>query len=420
MKSHPSTSALPNAALVLLSGTCALLLGLPATAQEWTRFRGPNGQGISEAKTIPVKWTEADYLWKIALPGTGHSSPVIWGSTLFVTCADRENACGHLLAISVADGSVLWNKEVGLEEYRMNKLNDYAAATPVVDADHVYALWGGTEKTRVVAYRHDGTGAWSRDFGGTHCPHGPGTSLMIHEDLLVFTQEHEQDFHPGDGTWLALDRHTGQTKWERPRTTGRKTSYSTPCVRTSPSGRPEMLFTSLSHGITGVDPSSGKILWEAGAVFEARVVSSPVIAGDLVLGTCGKRLVAVRPGDSAQAPEAYRVEDRKTPYVPTPLVKDGLLFGFHDRGEVSCLRIDTGELLWREKPAGKYYGSPVWVNGAVYCITTDGEVVVVKAASAYELLAVNPLGEESQATPAVAAGRMFLRTRGHLICIGGR
>ena len=279
---------------------------------------------------------------------------------------------------------------------------------------------GGTEKTVLVALDHDGAEIWSRSFGGAHCPHGPGTSPTVHGDIVVFTEEHEQDFDPADGTWFALDRLTGKTRWQLPRRTGIKTSYSTPCVYTPMGGAAQLVCTSLSHGITGVDLLSGKVLWEAESVFEARVVSSPVIAGDLVLGTCGKRLVAVRPGDSPTAEEVYRVEDRRTPYVPTLLEKDGLVFAFHDRGEVSCLRTADGELLWREKPAAaKYYGSPVWINGAIYCITLDGEVVVIEAAPTYELLSINPLGEISQATPAVSGGRMFLRTHSHLISIGG-
>lgn len=405
--------------LALIPGVCALLVASPAGGQEWTRFRGPNGQGISEATSIPFQWTEASYNWKITLPGTGHSSPVIWGETVFVTCADREKACGRLLALSVVDGKTLWQKEYQLSEGKLNRQNDYAAATPVVDAERVYVLWGGTDKTVLVALDHSGKEVWNRSFGGAHCPHGPSTSPIIHGDLVVFSQEHEMDLDPGDGTWFAVDRRNGETKWQISRKTGPKTSYSTPCVFTPQGGQPQLIFTSLSHGITGVDPVQGKVLWEAGKAFEARVVSSPVIlTGDLVAGTCGKRLVAVRPGALPEPVEAYRIQDVRTPYVPTLLVKDDLLFGFQDSGYVSCWRSGTGELVWREKTAGKYFGSPVWVNGAIYCITTEGEVVVIRAAPKYELLATNPLGEKSEATPAVAGGRMFLRTLSHLICVG--
>ncbi len=139
------------------------------------------------------------------------------------------------------------------------------------------------------------------------------------------------------------------------------------------------------------------------------------------VGVSGKRLIAIRPGtgDKASQPvEAYKIDSSSTPYVPTSLARGGLLFTFHDRGYVSCLRSATGEDLWREKPGGRFYGSPVWVDGKLYCITREGDVVVIKAGASYELLAVNALGEKSHATPAVAGGRMYLRTYSHLISIG--
>jgi outer membrane protein assembly factor BamB len=107
------------------------------------------------------------------------------------------------------------------------------------------------------------------------------------------------------------------------------------------------------------------------------------------------------------------------PYVPTSVVRGEYFFGFHDGGVVSCFRIATGEVLWSQKPAGRYFGSPVCVDGKLYCITVDGDVVVLQAGPKYELLGVNPLGEKSHATPAVADRRMFLRTFSHLICVGG-
>lgn len=178
--------------------------------------------------------------------------------------------------------------------------------------------------------------------------------------------------------------------------------------------------------MTGVDPKKGMVVWELNSAFISRVVSSPVIAGELLIGTCGdfsggKRLIAIRPpatDQSTESAEVYKIDDSSMPYVPTSLAQAGLLFTFHDRGYISCLRSATGEQLWRENPANQFYSSPVWVNGNIYYITTKGEVVVIKAAPTYELPAVNPLGEKRHATPAVASGRMYLRTYSHLICIG--
>jgi len=150
-------------------------------------------------------------------------------------------------------------------------------------------------------------------------------------------------------------------------------------------------------------------------------VSSPVIAGDYLIGTCGQggggvRLVAVRPGSGEVV---YETRGLQAPYVPTPLAVGDLLFVCHDRGDISCLVAATGELLWSERPAGPFYGSPVCVDGKLYCTTKTGEVVVVRASRTYELLAINPLNEPSYATPAIAGGRMYLRTFSHLISIGG-
>jgi len=389
-----------------------------------------------KADTIPVKWTEKDYNWKVTLPGGGHSSPVIWQDKVFVTSGDQKAGRGILLALRVSDGKVLWQKEYALTSYRMNKLNSYASATPVVDADHIYALWPTPKETILAALDHQGNEVWKRTFGGVHCQHGAGSSPIVFADIVVFTHEHEDSEKvpakrgPKDtqSAWIAVDRKTGQTRWKLERQTSAKTSYSTPCVYSAATDSSQLIFTSFAHGMTGVDPHIGQVIWEVKSAFTSRVVSSPVIAGGLLIGTCGdaasgKRLIAIKPGtkDESTPPiEAYKIDNSSTPYVPTSLAKDGLLFTFHDRGYISCLHSATGEQLWREKPAGKFYGSPVWVNGRLYCITTDGEVIVIKAGPTYNLLAVNPLGEKSHATPAIAGGRMYLRTFSNLISIGGK
>lgn len=281
-----------------------------------------------------------------------------------------------------------------------------------------------------MALDHQGNEVWRRTFGGMHCQHGAGSSPIVFENIVVFTHEHEDKYSEGNAhsAWIAVDRKTGQTRWKLQRQTSAKTSYSTPCVYSAATDSSQLIFTSFAHGMTGVEPSTGQVIWEVKSAFTSRVVSSPVIAGGLLIGTCGnaasgKRLIAIKPGtkDESTPPiEAYKIDNSSTPYVPTSLAKEDLLFTFHDRGYVSCLRSATGEQLWREKPAGKFFGSPVWVNGSLYCITTDGEVVVIKAAPMYKLLAVNPLGEKSHATPAVAGGRMYLRTFSNLISIGGK
>jgi outer membrane protein assembly factor BamB len=396
------------------------LISIPARADQanWPRFRGPNGQGVSQATSIPVTWTEKDYNWKVVLPGGGESSPVVWGEKVFVTCGRRESGRRMLAALRVSDGKILWSKDCPPVEYSLHGRNSYAAATPAVDADHVYALWTTPKHTRLVALDHEGADVWQSTFAGVHCPHGAAMSPIVVDDLVVFTREQEAK-SPYPSSWVAVDRKTGKTRWELERQTSIKTAYSTPCLF-APNGRaPQLIFTSLAHGMTAVDPQTGKVVWELKPVFEWRVVASPILADGLLIGSSGRNYVAVRPPATASGRPTVARDKGPYSYCPTPLAKDGLLFIFRDDGRAYCLRGATGEQLWQAKPGGRFAGSPVWVDGRLYCITMDGNLVVIRAADQYELLAVNPLGEKSQATPAVAGGRMYLRTWSHLISIGG-
>jgi outer membrane protein assembly factor BamB len=426
MKKQSQPAKITNQFLKALFIALIIFSASVSHAQQWSRYRGPNGQGISYDKKIPVKWTPNDYNWKVDLPGGGHSSPIVWGNKVFITSGDLKTDQGYLLALRVSDGKILWQKPYSLAPFRPNPRNSYATATPAVDADHVYVLWPTPKETVLAALSHEGVEIWTRTFEGVYCQHGAGGSPIVFDDIVVFTHEHENSTKDVPGAWIAVDRKIGKTRWELPRRTGPKTSYSTPCVYTPHTDMPQLIFTSNSHGLTAVNPRNGTIIWNAESAFPARVVSSPVIAGQLLIGSCGdgsrgKCLVAINPianSESFDPEEAYTIGSSTAPYVPTSIANEGLLFTFHDSGYVSCLRSATGRQLWREKPAGKFFGSPVWVSGKLYCITTGGDVVVIRAASSYELLAVNPLGERSHSTPAVADGRIYLRTYSNLISIG--
>jgi len=410
------------------------------SAQEWTRFRGPNGQGHSSAKNIPVNWTQKDYLWTADLPGSGHSSPVVWGDKLFITCCDQKQAGASLLALSTADGKTLWKKDYQLSDSRMNALNSYAASTPAVDKDRIFVIWPTPNELSVIALDHDGNEKWQRAFGPVSSRHGPSVSPMLYGDLVVFTQEQETNQKGLKSRWLALDRNDGHTRWEIPRDNGGYVSHATPCVNAedpshalgTPAGARSgasgvlgdyLVFSSLAHGISAVDPKDGSILWEQPG-FTVRSLTSPVLAGDLIIGTCGsgasgKTLMAVRPATKTKpASVAYKIEDRTVPFVSTPIVVNGLLFTFHDQGQVVCRDAQTGAEKWSEKPGGRFFGSPICIEDRLYCMSTEGEVVVIKAADRYEILSVNPLGEKTQATPAIADGIMYLRTLTKVFALG--
>ncbi len=416
-----------------------LLSGAYADDGEWPRFRGPNGTGISSATTVPVTWSEEDYNWKVELPGTGHSSPVVWGNRILLGCGASETAGRTILCLDTADGGMLWRRDYPSKTYRQHRDNSYATATPAVDARGVVVTWSTPEEVVLLALDLDGGEVWRRGLGPFVGPHGSGTSPIIFEDLVVLANDQEDmkvlarimgrkdtSGPAGKSFLVAVDRKTGETRWQVPR---RSTlaPYSTPCVRWPEGGRPELIFTSTSHGITAVAPATGKVNWEIDDVFRDRCVASPVSASGLVMagfgyGSRGTRYVAVRPGSRSEGREPTVVYDltRSVPLVPTPLVKDGRLFLWADDGVVTCLNVATGEVIWRERLGGAFFGSPVCVNDRLYCIAKNGEVVVLAASEKYEVLARVPLGEPSYATPAVSGGVMYLRTRSHLFSLGGK
>jgi outer membrane protein assembly factor BamB len=404
---------------------------------EWGRFRGPNGSGISTATTVPAKWTEKDYNWKVSLPGVGHSSPVVWGHRVFITSADSETARRTIVCLDAADGHTLWRHDYPSMTYPQHPDSSYATATPAVDALGVVLTWTSPAEVTLLALDREGRQLWRRHLGPFIAVQGSGSSPVICGDLVVLANEQEDPHlipgHKNDpperigkSSLIAVDRKTGETRWQIARPTA-FSSLATPCLYQASNGQPQLIFTSTLHGITGVDPQKGQILWELNQEFFDRCVGSPVVAGDLVLAGYGKglggtRYVAVCPERQATGWKpvvAYEVT-KSLPMVSTPLVKDGRLFFWSDGGIVSCLRADNGDLIWRERVAGTYYSSPVWVDYRLYCIAKNGDVVVLAAGDRFQLLARVPLGETSYATAAVAGGVMYLRTRSHLFSLGGK
>ena len=396
--------------------------GTQAGEGEWTRFRGPNGTGISNAATIPVKWTEKDYNWKVKLPGVGYSSPVIWGDKVFLTCADKNTARRTIICLGTSDGGTVWRKDYKSTPYRHHRDNSFAASTPAIDADGVYASWTTPKEVALLALDHSGKQKWRRNLGPFKSRHGSGTSPIVYNDLVILAND-----QMNESFLIAVDRETGETRWKLERPTTQAT-YSTPCIYRPAGSRPEVVFTSSGAGIVSVSPEAGTVNWEVSGIFPKRCACSPVFAPGIIFGSCGQggrgvQTVAVRPGSKEKNVEpkvAYTLGKPSAVYVPTPLVKGDLIFLWSDARTVTCLRVWTGEEVWSEEVGGSYYGSPVCVNDRLYCISKKGEVVVIAASEKFELLAKNPLGEKSYATPAVAGGRMYLRTYTHLISIGGK
>jgi outer membrane protein assembly factor BamB len=320
----------------------------------------------------------------------------------------------------------LWTRDFRSKPHHFeNKLSSYACATPAVDAERVYAAWSTTDETTLLALDHDGQDVWRLNLGSWIGMHGFGVSPMLYEDMVILSNSQQgerlkEGQQPGASFVAAFDRRSGQERWRTPRTS-KTVCYATPCIFQPPGGGPaELLCCNTGDGVFSLDPRTGRENWSI-VVFDKRIVSSPVAASGLVFsstgsGGGGSYVAAVRPGKKPEV--AYTIK-RQAPYVPTAVALGDLVFLWSDRGVVTCLDGPSGEIHWQERVSGDCFGSPIVVGDKLYCIDASGVVHVLAADKQFRQLGRNPLGEPSRATPAVAGGRMYLRTFSQLFCIGG-
>jgi outer membrane protein assembly factor BamB len=396
-----------------------------AGADNWTRFRGPNGTGLSEEKGIPVTFTESDYLWKTAIPGLGHSAPVIWADRVFVTSALDEGTVRSVVCLSADSGEIRWQTRLHSASFKKHPKNSYASATPACDGERLYVAFNTEDKYTLAALDLAGKIVWERDLGTFTSQHGSGTSPIVFEDLVILANDQD-----GDSFLVACDRKTGAIRWKTPRRGApESTSYSTPFLLERPGHDPELIFLSKNDGLAGVDARTGRVNWQT-EPFPMRCVGSPVYAQGLIIGACGgggqgKFLAAVPSDKKGQLGEKDLAwtRTRQLPYVPTPIVYGEHLFLWTDQGVVSCVEPKTGNNLWTERvtpdgPPTVFSGSPICIDGKLYCVNERGIVFVVEAGTEFKLLGQSSIGESSYSTPAVANGRLYIRGFEHLICIG--
>jgi outer membrane protein assembly factor BamB len=403
----------------------ALVLTITATwAQEWTRFRGPNGTGISPQKGIPATLSNDHLQWKTELPGVGHSSPVLWGQKIFLTTSSERGDLSAL-CLEATDGRLVWKKDFPLKAHRLHKFNSFASSTPAVDSERVYILLNEPDRYVLAALNHDGSVAWKRDFGPFLSQHGCGVSPIVYDGMVIVANEH------GDSNSIranadaksfivAVDAKDGTVRWQTARQT-LSVAYSTPCVYEK-DGQKALVFNSEAHGIYALDPHDGKVLWEYDQAFDKRSVSSPVIAGDVILGSCGSggggNFVTAVNLATGKPSLAYNIR-KSAPYVPTPVTRDGLAWLLSDGGILTCIDSQTGEIKFQERLGGNFFGSPVWIDGHLYAVATNGDLVITAAKDNFQAPHRFPLGELCHTTPAVALGKLFVRTEKHLWCFGG-
>lgn len=391
-----------------------------ALAADWARFRGPDGTGQVDDKDVPVKWGEDGILWKAALPGAGHSSPiVVKGRVVLLAATDKERM---VCCYDAATGKESWTKKIPGAVAKKHPRSSFASATPCSDGERVYCVfWDGTGVS-LHAYGLDGSAVWERRLGGFTSQHGPGFSPVVHDGLVIVNNDQD-----GSANLEAFFAATGRPAWSVKRKAFRA-SYSTPFVLQTKGG-PELVVGSTA-GVTRYDPADGKEKWNYEWKFTRtkalRTVGSPVAAdGMLFLGSGdgdgSRAMIALKlegKGDVSKTALAWD-KHAGTPYVPSPLAHGGHVYTVSDDGFATCYEARGGEEKWRARACDGVSASPVLISGNVFALDEKGAVSVFAARpDKFEPLAKNKVGEAVFASPAVADGRLFVRGAKHLICVG--
>lgn len=425
----------------------AALLGLVSTttaghAADWPRFRGPNGTGAADDKNIPVKWIDKDVLWKTELPGKGHSSPIVSKGKVFLQSSSADNKQRFLVCVDAKSGKIDWSKDVAAGPARTHMKNTVSSCTPAADGERVYAIfWEGQDPTRpekkggkggplsignlvLIAFDYAGNQKWKQELGSFESQHGPGMSPVVVGDKVIVNKDQD-----GAAELLAFDAKSGKPAWNKKRDHERA-CYATPFLLEKTDAGPELVVASTG-GVTGYDPKDGSEIWHFVWKFDRmrlRTVGSPIYHQGLIFAISGdgggdRNMIALKPGTKGEVPASHVAwkKTRETPYVPTPLAKDGMIFWITDKeGVAYCADAKSGSVIWNERLGGgaEFSSSPVMIDGKIYAINEKGTVFVYPAAKEFELLAKNELNETVYATPAVAEGRLYVRGAKHLFCIG--
>lgn len=408
--------------LLGLSAIALLLTGLTSNADNWPRFRGVNGKGVATSDKIPAQWKKENILWKVAIPGDGNSSPVIWGDHLFVQSSRKDGKERVLLALNAKSGEVLWQKGVPGSTTRIHKKNSLASSTPATDGERVYVSFWDGKNISITAFDFDGKLLWNRDLGGFVSQHGAGGSPVVYDDLVFFANDQD-----GKASIIALDAKTGNTVWEKQRPAVRA-CYSAPLVWER-NGKKELIIVS-SPEFTAYEPKTGEVIWswewKHHTKQPLRVCASPIIVDDTVYGYSGdgggtRGFIALQVEDKGEkiATTKSWANKRDFPYVPTILAHEGNLYFVNDLGVAGCFNAKSGKKIWFERlPDASFTASPILLNGNIVAPSEEGDVYVIAADPAFRMVARNSLGERIRATPAVANDRLYIRGQDHLFCIG--
>jgi outer membrane protein assembly factor BamB len=423
----------------LLSLTLLCMAGV-ASAGNWPQWRGPTGDSVSAETGLPLRWDEkTNVVWKCPLPGEGASTPAIWGDAIFLTAQDSDRLL--VLRIDKPTGRIAWTKQVGAGEVprekpqggrsrqKFHKLHNLASPSPVTDGERVIVHFGNGD---LAAYDFAGEQLWQRnlqkDFGPYTIWWGHANSPLLYGDLVISVcmQDSLSDLggEQARSYLVAHDKRTGAEKWKVMRQTEAEAeqcdAYTTPVLRQTKDG-PELVVMG-GNQLDAYDPATGRQRWFLPGLVGGRLITGPTVAGDRVYVTRGMRgpLLAVRPEGTGRLPASALLweETQGTPDSSCPVVTGDLIFWIADNGQAQCRDARTGQLHWRQRLPGDYKASPLAAAGRVYFVNLAGLCTVVAAAPKFEKLAENKLAADTIASPAVSDGRLYLRGRKVLYCLG--
>lgn len=455
---RPADEAEETAERVILRHAAAQPPALPdpgSSAGSWPSFRGSDASGIAYGQDLPDEWngeTGDNILWKTPIPGLAHSSPTVWGNRLFVTSAisseegasfrpglygdgdassDRSNHRWMIYALDKQTGEIVWERVAYEGEPRDKRhiKSTYASSTPSTDGRIVVASFGSQG---VFAYTVDGDFLWSVDVGRLDVgaydiptfEWGPASSPIIWNGIVYLQCDTQKD-----SFLLALDAVTGDTLWKAER--DELPSWGTPTVYDGPAGAE--LITNAANFIRGYDPHTGEELWRLGGSSKI-TAPTPVFTDDFIVVASGRRpeqpIFVLRPGargditlDADQTSSEHVVWSlrRRGPYMPTPLIYEGILYVLANNGILDTYDLETGAEIYRSRLphlGSGFSSSPVAADGRIYLSNEDGDMIVLAAGDEFEHIATNPMGELLMATPAISEGVMYVRGVASVFAIG--
>jgi outer membrane protein assembly factor BamB len=408
------------------------------TLPSWSRFRGPNGSGVSDDPNIPDAWSETQNLaWKTKLPGSGASSPVLTAQYVFVTSYSGYGEEGrdgsiqqlkrHVSCVDRASGDIVWTKSIDNEHredpYQGMGLPEhgYATNTPVTDGKFVYAFLG---KSGVIAFDMDGNEQWRASVGTESGNRGWGTaaSLLLYDDLVIVNASEESQ------ALIALDKATGTQAWKAEAST-LELCYSTPVIVDVDETRDDLVLA-VPGEVWGMNPRTGKLTWFVQTSLTGNLSPGIIVDGATLYAFGGYRSsgsLAIKVGGIGNVTDTHILwESKNSSYVATPVLVGRTLHWIDDRGLYYCSSADTGELIRRDRvpqidSGGRpVYASPIAVNGQLIIQTRNSGALVIEPGDALKVLSQNKFESDRSvfnATPAVDAGQLFLRSDAYLYCV---